>query len=132
MNIAYKAMCRAVQMAFRMALPILPYREPRLYGKLRDIVGVVESRGIRSVLLVTDPFLRQSGCTARLEHLLKASGVDCAVYDRTNANPTVQNVEEAIPCTTHTAANASLPLAAVPPWTAPRPWGPGWPFPINP
>jgi len=95
MNIAYKAMCRAVQMAFRMALPILPYREPRLYSKLGDIVGVVESGGIRSVRLVTDPFLRQSGCTARLEHLLKASGVDCAVYDRTNANPTVQNVEEA-------------------------------------
>ena len=95
MNIAYKAFCRTVQLAFRMALPILPYREPRLYNRLDDIAGVLESREIRSVLLVTDPFLRQSGCTARLDQLLQRGDIRCAVYDKTNANPTVKNVEEA-------------------------------------
>ena len=34
-----------------------------------DIPGALAARNIRSVLLVTDLFLRQSGCTARLEQL---------------------------------------------------------------
>ncbi len=95
MNPAYKAFCRVFQAAFRLAHPLLPYREPRLYGKLSDIAGVLEARGIKSVLLVTDQGLRNRGSTAGLENLLQKNGVHCAVYDKTNANPTVHNVEEA-------------------------------------
>lgn len=55
----------------------------------------MKEKRISSVLLVTDPGLRKGGSTATLEALLAEQGVSCAVYDQTNANPTVKNVEAA-------------------------------------
>ncbi len=78
-----------------MALPILPYREPKMHENLSDIVKLLKERNILSVLLVTDKGLRSCGSTKRLEEMLKNSGIHLAVYDKTNANPTVHNVEEA-------------------------------------
>ena len=95
MNIASKAFCRVDQFCFHLARPILPYREPEILSSTDDIVEVLNKQKVRSVLLVTDPGLRKGGSTAGLEELLDKSGVRCAVYDRTNANPTVHNVEEA-------------------------------------
>ena len=95
MNIAAKAICRIVQFGFHLALPILPYREPELYRSIGDIPEVLKKGQIKSVLLVTDQGLRSSGGTARLESLLKESGLHLAVYDKTSSNPTVHNVEEA-------------------------------------
>lgn len=52
-------------------------------------------RGITSALLVTDQGLRGGGHTADLEKMLTDSYIRLAIYDRTCANPTVYNVEEA-------------------------------------
>ena len=50
---------------------------------------------VKSVLHVTDPFLRKSRITEPLERLLQENKIHCAVYDKTCANPTVHNVEDA-------------------------------------
>lgn len=95
MNILAKAGCRIFQGAFHMALPILPYREPKLCRSISDIVGVLEEKKISSILLVTDGGLRSCEITKPLEDLLAKNQIHCAVYDKTCANPTVHNVEEA-------------------------------------
>ena len=95
MNPAFKLFCRIFQTAFHLALPILPYRTPKLYEHISEIAPLLQEQSITSVLLVTDAGLRGAGLTASLEQSLQESGIHCAVYDKTCANPTVHNVEEA-------------------------------------
>ncbi|MDE7220183.1 MAG: iron-containing alcohol dehydrogenase [Oscillospiraceae bacterium] len=95
MNPLMKCYCRTFQLAFRLAMPVMPYREPERFDSIRALPPLLERLGIRSVLLVTDRPLREAGVTGPLEELLAEAGVDCTVYDGTRANPTVRNVEEA-------------------------------------
>lgn len=95
MNPLVKLYCRTYQLAFRLALPLLPYREPERFESIEDIPPLLERLGLWSVLLVTDRPLREAGVTGPLEALLERSGVAFTVYDGTRANPTVRNVEEA-------------------------------------
>lgn len=95
MNIISKAYCRIFQFCFHLALPILPYREPKIYKNVEDIVKLLKKNKIQSVLFVTDSGLRNGGSTAFLEELFKKHSIYLAVYDKTCANPTVFNVEEA-------------------------------------
>ena len=95
MNILQKAFCRVYQGGFRLALPILPYREPEILQNVSDVPPLLQKKGVTSVLLVADGFLRKAGSTAPLETQLAESGIRCAVYDGTKPNPTVHNVEEA-------------------------------------
>jgi len=95
MNVLSKIYCRVYQFCFKAAIPIMPYREPQIFNSVADIPGLLKQKGISSVLLVTDKGLRGCGATAKLEGLLADAGISCHVYDATNANPTVANVEEA-------------------------------------
>lgn len=95
MNIASRIFCRVYQSAFRLALPLLPYRKPKIYGSVAGIVDLLIEKKITSVLLVTDQGIRNVGSTSHLEELLRENHIHCAVYDDTCANPTVHNVEEA-------------------------------------
>ena len=96
MNIFKMAYCRAYQTFFRLALPILPYRTPEIFESVSSVPEQLSEMGINSVLLVTDGGLRSLGVTYPLENALKEAGIKCGVYDKTNANPTVKNVEEAV------------------------------------
>ena len=42
MNIISKAYCRIFQFCFHLALPILPYREPKIYKNVADIVKLLK------------------------------------------------------------------------------------------
>ena len=95
MNAAIKIGCRTFQLAFRLAIPLLPYREPECFDHIQALPPLLERLGIHTVLLVTDSTLRHAGITAPLEELLEKAGIRCAVFDGTRANPTVHNVEDA-------------------------------------
>ncbi len=90
-----KLCCRAVQAGFRAAMPLLPYREPQILKKVKQIPELLLQKNIKRVLLVTDAGVRGAGLTKRLEEGLREAGILCAVYDRVVANPTITNVEEA-------------------------------------
>lgn len=96
MNVFKKFYCRVFQTVFRAALPLLPYREPEIMHSVNDVASLTDKLGVKSVMLVTDSGLRGAGITAPLEKLLEEHGVKCVVYDKTRANPTVANVEEAL------------------------------------
>lgn len=96
MNIFKKIYCRVFQFAFRVAIPFLPYREPKILCSISDIPDLLNQQGIGSVLLVTDPVLRSTGLTRPLEELLHQNNIGCTVYDQTEANPKSHNVEQAL------------------------------------
>ena len=96
MNIFKKFYCRAYQGAFRMMLPILPYRQPKPLQNCQDIVYTLQDHKIKSVLLVTDKGIRGLGLTHQLEDEIKENKIALSVYDKTLANPTTANVEEAV------------------------------------
>ncbi|MBQ8627809.1 MAG: iron-containing alcohol dehydrogenase [Agathobacter sp.] len=95
MNPLRKIYCRAVHIAFRLVKPLLPYREPKILNAIEEIPSALKQENVQSVLLVTDSFLRKSGMTASLEKILEDANIHCAVYDKTQPNPTVHNVAEA-------------------------------------
>ena len=94
MNPLKKIYCRCFQLAFRLAIPLMPYRKPKIFSTFQQCIEELKALKINSLLLVTDSFLRVSGATAGLEALLQEAGITCHVYDGTKPNPTVQNVEE--------------------------------------
>ncbi len=87
--------CRMIQFCFHAALPILPYREPQRLTHITDIIPVLQKNNVLSVLLVTDMGLRKSSAVNNLEKQLHENGIRPIIYDKTCANPTVQNAEEA-------------------------------------
>ena len=95
MNKAYKAWCRIYQTVFRLAMPILPYYEPKIMHSTDQVSQVLAGKRIGSVLLVTDPGIARLGLTHGLEAAVAQVGIDCTVYANTQVNPTVSNVEEA-------------------------------------
>ena len=94
-NKAYKVWCRIYQTVFRLAMPILPYYEPKIMHSTDQVPQVLADKRIGSVLLVTDPGIARLGLTHGLEAAFAQVGIDCTVYANTQANPTVSNVEEA-------------------------------------
>ena len=91
-----KVWCRSFQTALRIAMPFLPYREPDLLSSTDEIPPLLAKLSAKSVLLVTDPGILSCGLTRSLEGELDSAGIACVVYSKTQANPTVDNVEEAL------------------------------------
>ena len=91
-----KIYCRIFQTAFKIALPFLPYRNPKTVGSVKNLPEIIQKQKGSQVLLITDSTIRGFGLTARLESALENAGIPCTVYDKTVANPTTQNVDEAL------------------------------------
>ena len=74
----------------------LPWREPELLhgpGSLEGLAGKVKSLGIGRVLIITDRDIAKLGLLDVLLVGLNALGIKYLVYDKTVANPTIDNVE---------------------------------------
>ena len=95
MNIIQRIYCRSFQKVFRIAMPILPYRTPVVLTNVNECIPLLNKINVKKVLLVTDSFLRKSGITESLEKSLNLSNIKCIVFDGTNSNPTIKNVEAA-------------------------------------
>ena len=95
MNPIRKAYCRAFQTCFKLALPVLPYRKPKIFKSVCELPGLFDKKKINKVLLVTDKSVRSLGLTEELEMSLKANDIELTIYDGTVANPTTTNVEDA-------------------------------------
>lgn len=88
--------CRAFQGAFRLALPILPYRHPKIINSCEKLDTILCAENITSVLVVTDKGIVANGLTSPVLGELEKSAVKYAIYDETQPNPTVKNVETAL------------------------------------
>ncbi|MBQ8758790.1 MAG: iron-containing alcohol dehydrogenase, partial [Clostridia bacterium] len=95
MNIASKVFCRIFQKCFHIAIPILPYRTPKILDSVALVPGEFMSRGVSKILIVTDSFIGQSHGMELLKEALTQQKVDFVIFDKTRPNPTVSDVEEA-------------------------------------
>ncbi len=90
------AFCRVFQTTFRIALPFLPYREPEIIKSCSELEYVFRKERIKSPLIVTDSGITRNSLTKPLEDILKKCGIAYIIYNKTQPNPTVHNVEEAL------------------------------------
>jgi alcohol dehydrogenase class IV len=98
-NFILKCWYRLYQSAFKLAMPLLPWRKPVLLegpGSVKEVPGLLEDLGIRSVLIVTDSTLMKLGLLDGLIAELGVNGCKYAVYDGTIPDPTIENVEAAL------------------------------------
>lgn len=65
------AFCRIYQAVFRIALPILPYREPKIVVSCTKLSEILEQEKVTSVLIVTDKWIAANGLTAPVTEALK-------------------------------------------------------------
>lgn len=95
MNLIKKAAFRTYQTAFKLAIPVLPYRSPEILDSVQKLPAVFQERGIERILLVTDRHLHESGMLEPMKNVLSDHNICCTIYDETVPNPTVENVEAA-------------------------------------
>lgn len=95
MNLIRKVYCRTYQSIFRLALPLLPYRKPQILNDYKGCITLLKEKKISSLLLVSDESIRNLHLTKSLEEHLAQNNIHCIIYDKTVANPTTDNVEEA-------------------------------------
>lgn len=96
MNILRKLYCRSFQTFFRIALPFLPYRKPKILGSVKALPEILLKRKYNHVLIITDEGIMKLGLTKRLEKVLSENNIKYTIYDKTVANPTTKNVAEAM------------------------------------
>jgi alcohol dehydrogenase len=95
----YKLYCRMYQNAYRGASYLLPWRKPELISgenSVDRLPPLVKSKGIKSVLIVTDKGISSLGLLNGLLVQMEAEGLSYFVYDKTVPNPTIDNIEEAL------------------------------------
>ena len=95
MNIFKKAYCRIFQAVFKLAIPLLPYRQPKILQSVRDCAEVLEKADARKAFIVTDKGVMSCGLCDELTAALGDAGIEYCIYDNTVANPTVSAVETA-------------------------------------
>ena len=91
-----KAYCRIFQKCFHIAIPFLPYRKPKICKSVTELPQIFTKKKINSVLLVTDESIRKFGLCDSLVQALSENNISLTIYDKTVANPTSDNVEEAL------------------------------------
>lgn len=96
MNLLKKAYCRTFQTVFKIALPFLPYRKPKIVSSVKDLPDILEKRKCGRVLIVTDEGIKSLGLIKRLEKTLTNAELPFFIYDKTVATPTTVNVQEAV------------------------------------
>ena len=96
MNPLKKIYCRTFQTGLKIALPFLPYRKPKIVGSVKALPEVIQKKKCSKVLIITDAGIRKLGLTRRLEKTLENAGIPFCIYDKTVANPTTDNVSEAV------------------------------------
>lgn len=87
--------CRVFQKCFHIAIPFMPYRQPKVFYSTSKITGLFEEKGISKALIVTDAGVVKLGLMNRMLEHLEHHNIGYAIYDKTVPNPTTDNVEEA-------------------------------------
>ena len=79
-------------------------------GCLADAMTVVQSRGFKHALIVTDAPLTTLGLTEKVASLLRKRDVAVSVFDGVQPNPTVSNVEAGLAALQKAGADCIISL----------------------
>ncbi len=90
---------RIYQAVMRLVTGLVKWKDAEIIegeNSILKIPALLTKAGKKKVLLVTDKGITSLGLTAPLLSELEKAGVTCHVYDDTVANPTIDNIEEAL------------------------------------
>ncbi len=99
MWVVKKVYYRVYQFVLGIGMRLIPWIEPVVIdgpGSVKKLPGVIKQKGIKNVLVVTDPGLMKLNLLDSLFEALKAAGVNYALYDQVQPNPTIDNIEAAL------------------------------------
>ncbi|MBR0458322.1 MAG: lactaldehyde reductase [Victivallales bacterium] len=65
-------------------------------GAINEIANEIKARGLKKVMLCTDPDLIKFQVAKKVTDVLDAAGIAYKIYDGIKANPTIQNVQEGV------------------------------------
>ena len=65
-------------------------------GAIKEIVGEINGRGCKKVMVVTDKDLLKFKVATKVTELLQSAKIDFEIYDNIKANPTIENVQEGV------------------------------------
>jgi alcohol dehydrogenase len=74
----------------------LPARNVFGEGSSAEAGDLLKSLGTKKALIVTDKFLASCGMAAKIQEIFTASGVESAIFDGAEPNPTDKNVEAGV------------------------------------
>ncbi|MDE7394557.1 MAG: iron-containing alcohol dehydrogenase [Clostridiales bacterium] len=95
MNVFKKAWARIFEGTMRLALPLLPYKNPKIIGSTTDVPRVLQENGKHKALLVADPTVKELGLCNNMLEAFESAGLPYCVYDKVVPNPTTDICEEA-------------------------------------
>lgn len=91
---------RIYQAVFRVIVALIPFHFPIVVAKenaILEVAGIIkQSLKINKLLLVSDSQLSKHNLYGPLLTHLKENGIEVTLYDKTNANPSLDNVAEAL------------------------------------
>ena len=93
-----KAYYRAFQKVMKIAMYAFDWSEPLLLegpGAIKKLPDLIKSKGLKNVLIVTDKGLMSLHILDGLFAKLEETGIEYVVYDGTQPNPTIDNIEDA-------------------------------------
>ncbi len=93
-----KAFYRTYQSVFKIAMFAFDWREPETLegpGAIRKLPEFIKSKGVNKVLVVTDKGLMGIHLLDSLFEEMTKAGVEYVVYDGTEPNPSIENIEDA-------------------------------------
>ena len=93
-----KAYYRAFQKVMKIAMYAFDWSEPLLLegpGAIKKLPDLIKSKGLKNVLIVTDKGLMSLHILDSLFAKLEETGIEYVVYDGTQPNPTIDNIEDA-------------------------------------
>lgn len=89
----------------------IPWKEPELIkyaGALKELPQKIKGDGFLSVFIVTDKNLMKLGLLNSLFEGLDGQGIKYSLYDGTEPNPTIKNIEEAFKLYTESGSQAII------------------------
>ena len=95
----YRQYCRIYQTVMRKTMTFLPWRDPRLLlGKncLQELPSIIVQEGLTRLLFITDRGILKTELFQPLLQQFSDLNIHITIYSDTVANPTIQNVEEAV------------------------------------
>ncbi len=95
MNIFFKAYCRLYQLLLKLSIPFLPYRTPKILNYYNDISLVIKKNKLNNIFIVTGPNIYKKGLLNELENNLKQNNINYYIFNKTESNPTINNVLKA-------------------------------------
>jgi alcohol dehydrogenase class IV len=90
---------RVYQFVMKIVVGMIKWRLPIVVegeNSILKIPQILEEKGVKNVLLVTDKNITSLGLTKGLLEALEKARIACPVFDETVPNPTIDNIEDAL------------------------------------